>query len=1829
MAEKLIFPIGFDLEKAVKEAEKEGDKALKNLQQVFSRQPLVLKTDTRGFAELLQDTDTLKARLKEVKAQFDKMPTAVKFNLDSEGRVKQLSADGKALWDELMRINTALQGVSMSATQLLRQNQRELDAELKAEQKRQEAIAASLRTEYKRIEAKKQAEAASRRELEMLNRQYAAEERRQRLAASQASIAKRQQILNTLRAEENTIVNITAKLQHWQKVMNSSDMNGKQFKRATEEVQRLSQKLSDAQSKISRLTSINSMSAVKQTAAINQVNEALKNQDGYISRLLKRMAVYAGYSAISGFLTNVREVTAQFELQRVSLGAIIQDQQKANQLFAEIKSFALTSPLKILDLTKYTKQVAAYGIETKKLFSTTKMLADISVGLGVDMSRLTLFLGQVYATGYLRASELRQATEAGIPLVDKLAKKLSEANGKLVSAAEVMDLISKRAISFEQVEEVFKDMTSAGGEFYNMQVKQSQTLFGMWSKLGDAAALMYDQIGNTSSVNSAIKTTIGLLEKMMRNWQTTGTWIGALAVGMGTYAIALKNASIASKALTFSEGARLAITKAQVIATPKLVAAIIGQNAATKLSTVLTKAHTAAMLKQSVATNVLSRAFWGLSAAMLANPWAIALAAVVAAGYAIYQFTTRVETAADRTEKLNNAVASLKNLDDTVKPLIDTYNELIDKTERTAEEEKKLSEVTHELAKRYPGAVTALGEFGGQVELVSEKLNELYKAERKQREELAKSDLEKVKADYDDLIKKREYYSKQIAEGGRYVTVSREGALDTEYVKYNQEQIRGFIKSAEELDKQIGELGTTITNTERALGLLPSIEEEAIEKFGSWRKELQSFRTELASGAKIQLFDNSTITQFKSLDEAMQESAKKYKDNTELVERYTKALSDMTASASSRADAEEALAKAQEEQNLALAALTRFGYKPSDFDKSSGRGAQSDPRLSILQEMVSTLKQVNKEYDELAKKEGATKALADTQRVYADTFKNMQQLAAKYKFDLPDFGVPTDAASLTKYLEAVKDAMAKLPKSDKAVLALQVDIEKLKTDELQKKIEQKLKDLSDKISRTKTAKEFYDKILSQTGDIELAGNLTMSIYGSEDGNIQELLAQQIQEYFGEYEVEIPVIAGTDKIDYKRVRELAKAAYDAKKIGKDAYDALDKIATDGEKDLAKIAEQGTKLLLKFDEIAQQRVNIEQEAGEKIRQLREAEAIFLASNASEQEKAAYKKRTDKAVAGVEADRDLGLLKLKDEYLRFFSAIHSLTNKEAETLRTQVRQALFKAFQSGAISADQLKKELKAVDEQFRKLKDDSGMAMDYLKGGFDGLIQRVRDTADELQSVAAEISKMESPDQISEGQKSFIDKILGKFGNESTGKSFADLFSKANGDTAQMAGNLQNCAEGMEGMAGGAASALAMVDRIITDVARTIEGVAAIRDQLNEMRSEDNQLGGVFWDAFEYLENFNKYAAKGWEDLKSGNIVGAVQNTVQSIISIFGTAQAQKVRRLDKEIKKQAELLERLEYTYSRLEKTAEKVFSTEYIANYNQQLKILNAQAEAYRKQAEAEKSKGKKADKEKLKDYENSVRDTMNEIEDMQSQLIERFTGTSRHDVAKQMAQSWLDAKASMSDTFAAIKSDYKDMIKNMIVEGAAARLIEQALAPMWDSVDKMLKNNNVQGAVDALIGGMDSALNSANNSMEVLWNALEARGYDMKQLIGDVDTNLTGIKRDIASASEEQITGLAATMNTWSYYVSFVPGISTDVAAIRQVLENGVSAPIAASASGEWTDWQQQAMDQYMAIQRNTADTVVECRRIALACSEEVSLLKRVITNNPSTTAYGIKVFT
>lgn len=245
--------------------------------------------------------------------------------------------------------------------------------------------------------------------------------------------------------------------------------------------------------------------------------EQTSYMSGYISRWVQRMAFAFSINTLQGFVGQIAEVRGQFELSQRSLEAILQNKPKADEIFNKTVELAVKSPFQIKDLVDYTRQLSAYRIESDKLYDTTKRLADVSAGLGVDMSRLILAYGQVKAAAYLRGTEVRQFTEAGINMYGELQSYFKEVKGEAYTTAQIVDMISKRKVTFEDVEAIFQRMTDKGGIFYNMQEIQAETLQGKISNLKDAIDVMLNSIGKDNE--GVFKGMISATTSLLNNWE--------------------------------------------------------------------------------------------------------------------------------------------------------------------------------------------------------------------------------------------------------------------------------------------------------------------------------------------------------------------------------------------------------------------------------------------------------------------------------------------------------------------------------------------------------------------------------------------------------------------------------------------------------------------------------------------------------------------------------------------------------------------------------------------------------------------------------------------------------------------------------------------------------------------------------------------------------------------------------------------------------------------------------------------------------------------------------------------------------------------------------------------------------------------------------------------------------------------------------------------------------------------------------------------------------------------------------------------------------------
>lgn len=271
------------------------------------------------------------------------------------------------------------------------------------------------------------------------------------------------------------------------------------------------------------------------TATLN-MNGAMNSQLSIVGQLRNEfLGLYSIYAA-QNFLRAVVDIGGELENQKIAMASILQDEGKATTIFNQIKKLAVASPFGIMDLNQYAKQLSAYSIPYNELYDTMKRLADISAGVGVDMGRIILAYGQINAAKFLKGTELRQLTEANIPMVDKLAERFSKLEGRIVSAGEVLDMISKKKVTFEDVKDVLWELTDDGGMFNNMQEVLSESVKSKWKNLADAIDIMLGDIAE--SMGSTLKWTAESLTTLAQNWKEVVPAIEAAVGAFGVYKVA-------------------------------------------------------------------------------------------------------------------------------------------------------------------------------------------------------------------------------------------------------------------------------------------------------------------------------------------------------------------------------------------------------------------------------------------------------------------------------------------------------------------------------------------------------------------------------------------------------------------------------------------------------------------------------------------------------------------------------------------------------------------------------------------------------------------------------------------------------------------------------------------------------------------------------------------------------------------------------------------------------------------------------------------------------------------------------------------------------------------------------------------------------------------------------------------------------------------------------------------------------------------------------------------------------------------------------------------
>lgn len=390
---------------------------------------------------------------------------------------------------------------------------------------------------------------------------------------------------------------------------------------------------------------------------IRDTGVTVKKHTSEQGRIMKELTgiveKYVSVWGASQLVQNIVRVTGEFEKQRQALRSMIGDIDGADSVFSRFKGLALQSPFTFMDLTTYAKQLTAFSIPMNELYDTTKMLADVSAGLGVSMDRIILAYGQVRAATVLRGQELRQFTEAGVPILDLLAKKLSEVEGHMVTTGEVFDRVSKKQVSFDMVKDAFIEMTSEGGKFYNMQEVLSETVAGKVMKLKDAYEILLNDIGESTS--GVIKGVLDAVTNLMRNSNELLRIIRDIAIAFGIYKMAL-----------FAMTYHIHLARAASVQFGKVIRS--------------------------------------LNKTLLANPYAIAAAAIAGLAYALIRVLEPTKEMNAAMKRLNKSVVEMgKSIDRELDKLDDLRDTLLETEKGTDEWKKAKDQVVSQYGQYFNG----------------------------------------------------------------------------------------------------------------------------------------------------------------------------------------------------------------------------------------------------------------------------------------------------------------------------------------------------------------------------------------------------------------------------------------------------------------------------------------------------------------------------------------------------------------------------------------------------------------------------------------------------------------------------------------------------------------------------------------------------------------------------------------------------------------------------------------------------------------------------------------------------------------------------------------------------------------------------------------------------------------------------------------------------------------------------------------------------------------------------------------------------------------------
>ena len=1521
-------------------------------------------------------------------------------------------------------------------------------------------------------------------------------------------------------------------------------------------------------------------------------------------QLQRAFALMFSVSQIRGYISQIAKVRGEFELQQRSLEAILQNKTQADAIFNKTVALAVQSPFQIKDLISYTKQLAAYRIESDKLYDTTKRLADVSAGLGVDMQRLILAYGQVKAAAYLRGTEVRQFTEAGINLYGELQAYFKEVKGEAYTTAQIVDMISKRMVTFEDVEAIFRRITDQGGIFYNMQAIQAETLQGKIANLKDSIDVMLNDIGKANE--GAFKGTIDFANTLIRNWESVAN-VGKAIIAV--FALVKLNSMMMGRTMT---EVFLRFSKFQKI------------SSAAKGVDVLSLAFKNVGIAAASAGRMITMAF-------KANAGLLGITAGVAAVYSLLQWISdyrkELQKVAVESGKLkrqlndiNNSFEEADKLDggfgvEAKEKALERLKKLVAdanlKVEITVEESKDVDAYFSKLKSKYEEYVkfkrvaeTALvennqrwewgGLLGDNIDEDAKNFTDAYNTIIGKTSELDTA----VSMLYDRYDKLSDVQKKILDEG----TKRQEGQSEVEYLRQQSEAV-----------KKVTELfGATLNSS--------------ILRIREYNK---NFRYYLFNFGSDNSYDNTRSELLGEIDNVIERIKKRYS-----AEDWRKVGEDVIRSVIDGMAADKGWTDEVKEQ------FYKAFNVPITIDKNSLNNSLNEADAAIrdffarkkytikinVKEDNNTapnLDDLNKETDEYIKRYNKLrkeiKQLSDPKadkELLLSRFTNYGKLALpKSEYDRL---LKQAINERKKELSAIKAEVIGMGRGDELITKEDKANEKNQRDLIKERIEA-YKELQ---SQYEKYLKMYDKETAKTKALEsLKYKLqNAGIYGDAVGifpdektiaeKIKRLAAQykDLSKRGDAYKIVADLLLQIDQEQLKKELDAAKNQIDDAFNGLNVYTDLKKLGL-GESDIAKMFGDLPKT---FDDVqkkiaevyngkegedwAKQRQETEKKLQEQVvkynldtfkeltkayknnlsdqlqldewyyeerRKIQENEQLRANPEMQKQ----YLANLDKQYAEKSDANSWKQFQESEYYIKIFEnldVVSSRVLKEMSSRLENIRGSLKN------LSPEQLKQVVSATEQINTQL---------VSRNPFKGLLKNIKEYAafqkkrNDLEQKFIDSSAKETNLQSQSKQQSEI--VRQK-------KEEYDAAVKTHGAMSGQAGIAYNAYKTEKAKLDVILDELVAQGKITQAYADQIRSGEKIKKTLQEqvkgIADQFSQLSSG-WGEFEsMMSNFGvefpeeiggalnglSQASGGISKIVNGDIIGGLFSTISgvgnTIASVFGFGS--KDNKLQKQIEEQERAIKRLQWAYEDLKESMDNAMSAaDLLINKDDMIDNLNATNASLRSMISLERSK-KNSNQDQIDEWQRQIQENNKAIKKLEQTVTEQMGGfgsdSNFKSAAQEFADAWVDAFNEGSDALEALEGKFDDYFNNLLKKQLMMRAADTYIKPILAAFDAAVAEGSAGG--NKGLDVTEEELNRIKELKDTNLALFDEYAKGLMEILGVSPTtsaSLSDLQQGIQSLSESTGQALESLLNSIRF---FVAQQSTDVAAIRQLLAAGSS---------------------------------------------------------------------